>query len=131
MRDQRRSKRCRATDLRPGCELKIGSIVFPATILDRSESGFAVLVGGLQKPAVKRRVQLHTEKGWFDCRIVRVKEVVPMTEIGDSPATKQALTDGDETAPITITRVVNPALAVQGPWFRVGLRSRGIVRRPV
>ena len=55
-----------------------------------------------------------------------------MSDIGNAPATKQVfLTDGgDDTAVTTITKVVNPALAGQGPWFRVGLRSRGIIPPP-
>ena len=46
-RDQRKSFRCTVADTCQRCELKVGSHLLPARLLDESAGGFAVLVDHL------------------------------------------------------------------------------------
>ena len=59
------------------CELRLGSVVLPAMLLDESSGGFGVLVGGLPSISANQRAQLRNDRGWFDCRIIYAREVVP------------------------------------------------------
>ena len=79
MADRRGSFRCPVADSRQGCMLQVGAERLPARLLDESAGGFSVLV---ERPAglvldVGQTVQLQSDSGWFEVRVVRVVEAEP------------------------------------------------------
>jgi hypothetical protein len=134
MRNQRKSSRCTIPASRLSCELRLGSVVLPAMLLNESNSGFGVLVGGLPSISANQRAQLRNDRGWFDCRIVHVMEVVPAKAIRDSAGLDEDLeepVDGDGTAkPITAADIKEFTADADGPWFRLGIRCLGRIAPP-
>jgi hypothetical protein len=122
VRNQRKSPRIPVASPRPICQLKLGSAVLPAMLLDESKGGFAVLVGESPGISANQRAQLCTNRGWFNCRIVHVKKVVP-TQIITGPSGSEEDSAGEDGAaritPADIGRFPN---GVQGPWLRLGIR---------
>jgi hypothetical protein len=86
MLNQRKSSRYPVSVARTRCELRVNSQILPAMLLNESHSGFGVLVGKLPSISRNQRAQLHTDCGWFDCRIVHVMEVVPTKAIPELEA---------------------------------------------
>ena len=121
------------------CELKVGSAVLPATILDYSEDGFAVLFSG-DPPATKGRVQLHSKQGWFDCRVAYVKRIVRVADPGAADpdvADSDAVSPGESpwgdqsAAPSSApTDTGGEMPTADGEWFRIGLRKLGQIPPP-
>ena len=72
-----------------------------ARLLDESAGGFAVLVHHPPALSVGQPAQLHTDSGWFEVRIVNVREAAP----------PEGGSEADPTGP--------------EPWFRVGLLRLG------
>ena len=103
--DQRQSPRRTVADSGQRCELKIGSCVVPAELLDQSAGGFSVLINHLSSAAAKQKAQLHRNGIWFNVRIIHVREVQPR-------------------------KVADAADTEEGPWFRLGLRRLGEVAVP-
>ena len=114
---------------RPICELKVGTAVLPAAVLDRSEGGFAVLVSG-EPPAPKRRVQLHTKLGWFDCRVAYVRRIVRLPELNAASLTEQEPFDQSDAESLATADTCCGTPTENEEWFRVGLQSLGIVPPP-
>jgi hypothetical protein len=104
-RDQRKSARCTAVESCQRCELKIGSCVVPASLLNESAGGFSVLVNDLSGVAAKQKAQLYRNGVWFNVRIIYFREVKPR-------------------------KVADAADAEEGPWFKLGLRCLGQVTVP-
>ena len=73
-RDDRRSCRCMVPQARQSCELKVGANVLPASLIDESEGGFAVLIDCLDGLKSGKKVKLHTNMVWFTVRIVYVNK---------------------------------------------------------
>jgi hypothetical protein len=74
-RDERKSCRCKVPPARQSCELKVGSNVWAASLVNESKRGFAVLTDHLNGLEAGEKVELHTDKGWFTFRIIYIKEV--------------------------------------------------------
>ncbi len=103
--DQRNSFRCMVVDARRRCELKVGSSVLPAMLLNESAGGFAVLVDRLAGLSIDQTAQLHTDAGWFEVLVVHVAEVDPTEDDGI-------------------------AAGEQNSWFRLGLSRLGEAALP-
>jgi hypothetical protein len=95
-RDDRKSCRNPVPEARQSCELKLGDDVLPALLLDESRGGFAILADRLEGAKPGKKAKLHTDMGWFQVRIVYVREAA-------RPA--HANTKSDR-------------------WFRLGLRKK-------
>jgi len=74
-RDERRSCRCMVPQARQSCELKVGANVLSASLVNESAGGFAVLTDRLDGLKVGKKVELHTNMGWFTVRIVYINKV--------------------------------------------------------
>lgn len=75
-RDERKSGRQKVPSHRQPCQLKLGDQLLQALMLDISDSGFGLLISGQHELKVGQKVHLHTDRGWFTIRIVRIAEVV-------------------------------------------------------
>ena len=62
---------------RQSCELKVGANVLSASLVNESKAGFAVLIDRLDGLKVGKKVELHTNMGWFMVRIVYISKVAP------------------------------------------------------
>ena len=80
---------------RQSCELKVGTGVVPALLVDESRGGFAILIDRLEGLKRGKKAKLHTDMGWFVVRIVYIR--------------KAARPSGSDSKCDT--------------WFRVGLRK--------
>jgi hypothetical protein len=74
-RDERRSHRHVVPQARQPCEVKIGANVLSASLLNESESGFAVLVNRLDGLKIGQKVQLYTKPKWITVRVVHIEQV--------------------------------------------------------
>jgi hypothetical protein len=113
------------------CELRLGSVVLPAMLLDESSGGFGVLVGGLPSISANQTAQLRNDRGWFDCRIVYAREVVPTKAVpvmGVVP-TKHITADGAMEY-ITTADIKEFTAGMEGPWFQLGIRCLGRIAPP-
>jgi hypothetical protein len=104
-REDRKSFRCAAVGARQCCELKVGLQVTPAKLVDESAGGFSVLACLPTVVTVNQTLQIHTNGGWFNVRVIHVQEVL----LREEPDVETA---------------------EQGPWFRLGLRRLGEVAMP-
>ena len=154
MVEERKSPRCPTSASRHHCVLKLGSVILPAMLLDESSSGFGVLVNGLPSISANQRVQLRTNRSWFDCRIVHVTEVVPPKAAGNSAGPEKELFEGDITVITTDCNACEVAgeddgatkhitaddikefmtqgftVGTEEPWFRLGIRCLGSIAPP-
>jgi hypothetical protein len=96
-RDQRKSSRQPVKGPQQPCELKVGSHVLPALLVNESHGGFAVMVESADGLKTGRKVQLRTTAGWVSVRIVYLNKVA-------SPKSTDRQCDS---------------------WFRLGLRKSG------
>ena len=62
---------------RQSCELKVGTKVLSASLVNESKGGFAVLIDRLDGLKIGKKVELHTNTGWFTVRIVYINKVAP------------------------------------------------------
>ena len=76
-RDERKSVRNQVPQTRQSCELKIGTDVAPALLVDESRGGFAILIDCREGLKCGKKARLHTDTGWFLVRIVYVKKAAP------------------------------------------------------
>lgn len=74
-RDKRRSSRRTMTMARQSCELRVGARVLSALLVNESHGGFAVLIDRLCWLEVGKKVELHTDMGWFMARIIYINKV--------------------------------------------------------
>jgi hypothetical protein len=74
----------------------VGADPLPALLIDESRGGFAVLIDRLEGIKPGKKAKLHTDMGWFQVRIVYVKEAA-------RPAHSNTKSDC---------------------WFRLGLRKK-------
>jgi hypothetical protein len=95
--DERKSCRCTVPEAQQSCEVKVGTNILSASLVNESEGGFAVLMHGVGDLRVGRKVQLHTSLGWSTVRVVHIEKVA---------GPKDAASEGD-------------------PCFRLGLKKRG------
>jgi hypothetical protein len=80
-REDRKSNRWKVPKDRQSCELKIGSKVFSASLVNESTEGFALLVDGLNNLKIGQKVEIHTYQGWCTVRIVHLNEVAPPKDV--------------------------------------------------
>jgi hypothetical protein len=73
-REERKSVRVLVPQARRACQLKVGSSVLPALMVDRSASGFAVLIDCLDGLKAGKKVELNTDAGHFKVRIVYINK---------------------------------------------------------
>jgi hypothetical protein len=76
-RDERRSRRCPVPPDRQACELKIGSALLSAYLLNESEGGFCVVIDRLEELKTGDKVTIQTDAGTFTVRIVHIQQIVP------------------------------------------------------
>ena len=105
IRDQRKSFRCAVAEARQSCELKVGPIVMPASLVDESSGGYAVVVDRPTGLDVNQTAELRTDAGWYAVRVVHITKVQPRQYEG-----------------VSLTR--------PGPWYRLGLRRLGEAAPP-
>jgi hypothetical protein len=74
-RDDRKSCRFNVPQARQSCELKVGHNVLSASLLNASRDGFAVLIDRTDGLSVGKKIELHTNMGWFTVRIVYINKV--------------------------------------------------------
>jgi hypothetical protein len=127
MPNDRKSSRLPTSTERVPCELMLGSVVLPAMLLNESQKGFGVLVGGIPSISNNQRAHLHNYRGWFDCQIVYVLEVLPRTTAiykaaGVYDEVEESDEDYDDTKRITAYDIDNFTADTKGPWFRLGIR---------
>jgi hypothetical protein len=123
MQNQRNSNRSVAARERSRCELMLGSTLLPAMLLNESQGGFAVLVGGVPSISANQKIKLRCQRGWFDARIVHTGEVVPTKAIAEASVfEEEEAVEGDEIMKITAADISEFTAAGQGPWFRLGIR---------
>ena len=75
--DDRRSCRRTVPQVRQSCELKVGSNVLSASVVNESKTGFSVLIDRLDGLKAGKKVELHTNMGRFTVQIVCINKVVP------------------------------------------------------
>jgi hypothetical protein len=73
--DKRRSSRRTIPKARQSCELKVGARVLSALLVNESHGGFAVLIDRLCWLEVGKKVEVHTDMGWFMARIIYINKV--------------------------------------------------------
>ncbi len=83
IQEQRTSFRCTVPESRQFCELRIGSTLLPAILMNESAGGFSVVVDRPPGLDVGQTAELHTDTGWFAVCAVHVAPVVP-TEDDDA-----------------------------------------------
>ncbi|MEN6458968.1 MAG: hypothetical protein ABFC63_08560 [Thermoguttaceae bacterium] len=86
-REERRAPRYSVCEAESACEVKLGSQVYPARLLNKSVGGFALLVACPKRPAVAQLASLRTDDKWLPIRIVHVTQVVHSNDahlLGDS-----------------------------------------------
>ncbi len=76
-RDERKSCRGTVPQARQACELKVGTNLLSASLVNESKDGFSVLLDRLDGLKVGKKVELHTNIGWFVVRIVYISKVTP------------------------------------------------------
>lgn len=157
MPEKRKSSRCALPTSLSRCELKLGSVVLPAMLLNKSSGGFGVLVSGLPSISARQRAQLHNDHGWFDCRIIYAKEVVPTpanynsAELWGEEFEGLAGDDGGATHFTVVNREEFTAgskcgglgfggiglahmeeftARAKGPWFQLGIRCLRKIAAP-
>jgi hypothetical protein len=91
-------------------------------LLNESHDGFGVLVAGLPSVPTNQKIQFHTNRGWFECRIVHAEEVVPTKAIGEPSAEEQQSAEDDELAKISAADIRAFTADSEGPWYRLGIR---------
>jgi hypothetical protein len=74
--NDRKSDRQKVPPHRQSCQLKLGDELLPALMLDTSEGGFGLLISGRHDLKLGQKAPLHTDRGWFTIRIVRIAEAV-------------------------------------------------------
>lgn len=103
-------------------------------LLDESNGGFGVLVGELPNISNNQKAQLHTEGGWFDCRIVHATETVATKAIftsADQSEESAYLTEGKGPAKhVTVGDIERFTAGRTGPWFRLGIRCLDQIAPP-
>ena len=62
-RDDRKSTRNQVSKARQSCELKVGTGVVPALLVDESRGGFAILIDRLEGLKRGKKAKLHTDMG--------------------------------------------------------------------
>jgi hypothetical protein len=75
--DDRKSSRCNVPPARRSCEVKVGSNVLSASLLNESKDGFSVLIDRLDGLKAGKKVELHTNMGWFTVQVVHITKVTP------------------------------------------------------
>jgi hypothetical protein len=134
MPEQRKSSRRAILASRMHCELKLGSLLLPAVLLNESHDGFGVLVGGPPNIFTSRRAQFHYDCDWFDCRIVHTVEVASKQAICHPSVLGETFEDLDEnevsTKYITAADIEEFMAGKEGPWFRLGMRRLGRIAPP-
>ena len=73
--DKRRSSRRTIPKARQSCELKVGARVLSALLVNESHGGFAVMIDRLNWLEVGKKVEVHTDMGWFMARIIYINKV--------------------------------------------------------
>ena len=107
IREQRASFRCVVPESRQSCELKIGSGLVPAVLVDESAGGFSVALDRPPGLDAGQTAELHTDAGWFAVRVAHVKPIVASE--GDDPV----------------------ATEEPSQWFRLGLVRMEEIRAPL
>lgn len=134
MPNQRKSSRHPVLASRSRCELRLGSLLVPAMLVDESTDGCGVLVGGLPRISANQRAQFRNDRGWYDCRIIHAMEVASTQAISESVvpcAEIQYLAEDDaSTKYITAADIKDFMAGTEGPWFRLGLRVLGRIAPP-
>jgi hypothetical protein len=74
-REDRRSPRSSVPLARRSCELRIGSEVLPALLMDRSAGGFAVVIDRIDGLKAGKKVELLTDLGRFKVKVVYINKV--------------------------------------------------------
>jgi hypothetical protein len=74
-RNERKSRRHPVPEERQHCQLKVGTDVLSAVLVNKSERGFAVLIDSRNDLRVGQKVHLHTHQGWFTIRVVYITEI--------------------------------------------------------
>jgi hypothetical protein len=75
--EDRRSCRHTVPQVHQSCELKVGSNVMSASLVNKSKTGFSVLIDRLEDLKVGKKVELHANMGWFTVQIVYINKVAP------------------------------------------------------
>jgi len=95
MIEDRKSSRKPLLAARIHGELRYGASVRPALLLNESSDGFGVLVGGLPAVSANQKVQLRTDCGWFQCRVIHVAQVAPSRIFPDADLEYEPVPVGD------------------------------------
>jgi hypothetical protein len=96
-------------------------------LLNESQKGFGVLVGGMPSISANQRARLRNYRGLFECQIVYVMEVLPKTTAiyraaGVYQEIEDSAQDDDGTTHITAYDIDKFTADTKGPWFRLGIR---------
>ncbi len=81
-RNERKSRRHKVPQERQQCQVKVGTNVLPATLVNKSDHGFGVLLDSRNGLRVGQKVYLHTDLGWFAIRLVYIAEVARPEYVG-------------------------------------------------
>lgn len=73
-RDDRRSRRHTVPRTHQSCEIKVGGNIWSALLADKSDGGFSVLTDRHDGLKLGKKVELHTNAGWFTVRIVYINK---------------------------------------------------------
>lgn len=76
-REDRRSPRYSVPLAQQPCVLEIDANALPASLVDMSEGGFAVLVERLEGLKIGKQIKLKTDMGCFTVHITYINEVAP------------------------------------------------------
>jgi len=110
--DQRDSLRCPVETTRQACEITIGTVRYPARLLDESAGGFAVLVRLPLGAPLRREAVLGVDNHWFRAGIVHASEITAVEESERNAAS------------------VPTESADDGVWYRLGLRRLAEIQTP-
>jgi hypothetical protein len=83
--DQRKSYRCVVPAKCQECEVRTGSIIRPAKLLDESSGGFSILVRKPFQVTARQIIQLHTTSGWYNARVVHITDNVRRMPTDENP----------------------------------------------
>jgi hypothetical protein len=74
-REDRKSPRSAVPQARRSCELRVGSSVMAALLMDRSAGGFAVVVDRIEGLKAGKKVELVTDLGRFKVKVVYINKI--------------------------------------------------------
>jgi hypothetical protein len=105
-------------------------LMLTGTLLDESIGGFSVLVGSQESIATGEKIQIRTDGGWFDARIVHVGEIMPTAEDLDAVAAKHGFVYEKKAVTVTVDEIGGSEAVDKTRWVRLGIRRLGKIAAP-